>query len=251
MNKLKITDEKFSEIVKQSINYSQILNKCGLVVAGGNYKTIRNRIDKLCLSVTHFTSTPSTKGKTLGPKRLLEVYLENKYPIHSDRLRRRLLCENVKKHQCEMCKLTEWFNKPIPLELHHIDGNHNNNNLNNIQLLCPNCHSLTNTYRGRKKKLSPNKPKSSLKEKPTNEPKKCIACGISVSNTSKYCKQCYTTTGKRSIDAYKSQSKRCKIKWPSTIELLNMVNNSSYLQVGKELGVSDNAIRKRIRNHPI
>ena len=56
---------------------------------------------------------------------------------------------SLRGRKCECCGLTEWLNKPINLEIHHIDGNHNNNELENIQLLCPNCHSYTNNYRGK------------------------------------------------------------------------------------------------------
>lgn len=53
---------------------------------------------------------------------------------------------------CYECKLTEWCGKNIPLELDHIDGSHNNNSLDNLRLLCPNCHAQTETYRGKNKK---------------------------------------------------------------------------------------------------
>lgn len=53
---------------------------------------------------------------------------------------------------CEMCFGTEWLGKPIPVEVDHIDGNHNNNEITNVRLLCPNCHATTPTYRGRNKK---------------------------------------------------------------------------------------------------
>lgn len=52
-------------------------------------------------------------------------------------------------HVCEQCKGTEWLNVPIPLELEHVDGNRRNNTRENLKLLCPNCHALTNTWRGR------------------------------------------------------------------------------------------------------
>lgn len=57
--------------------------------------------------------------------------------------------EGIKPHQCECCKMTEWLGQPIPLELHHKDGNKNHNELSNYELLCPNCHALTDTYRGK------------------------------------------------------------------------------------------------------
>jgi 5-methylcytosine-specific restriction endonuclease McrA len=53
-------------------------------------------------------------------------------------------------HKCESCGNTEWFNQPIKLEIHHIDGDRTNNNLENLQLLCPNCHSITPNWRKQK-----------------------------------------------------------------------------------------------------
>jgi hypothetical protein len=60
-------------------------------------------------------------------------------------------------HQCEECKHTKWLNSDIPLELEHIDGNSNNNDLKNLKLLCPNCHTFTLTYKGRNKNSSRNR----------------------------------------------------------------------------------------------
>ena len=74
------------------------------------------------------------------------------YPIQSDRLRRRLIDEGVPERRCCGCKLDTWLDQPIPLELDHIDGNHQNNALDNLRLLCPNCHSLTPTFRGKNKR---------------------------------------------------------------------------------------------------
>lgn len=72
----------------------------------------------------------------------------------SNKLRVRLIAEGIKKHQCEKCFLTCWLDAPIPLELHHIDGDRTNHKLNNLQLLCPNCHSQTETFRGKNRKAT-------------------------------------------------------------------------------------------------
>ena len=58
-------------------------------------------------------------------------------------LRIKLIEDGIKEKKCEICGIDEWMGKPITLELHHIDGNRYNNKLNNLQILCPNCHSLT------------------------------------------------------------------------------------------------------------
>jgi hypothetical protein len=72
----------------------------------------------------------------------------------SFKLKRRLLKEGLKQHICEYCRLSEWQDIPIPLELHHLNGDNRDNRLENLQLLCPNCHALTESYRGRNKKRS-------------------------------------------------------------------------------------------------
>ena len=67
-------------------------------------------------------------------------------------LAKKLLKEGIKKHMCECCLNTTWNGLPIPLEVHHKDGDNTNNKLENLQLLCPNCHALTDTYRGKNTK---------------------------------------------------------------------------------------------------
>ena len=89
------------------------------------------------------------KDKTYGPKRPIEDYLSNKHPIKSNELKQRLLNEGRRDRICNKCHNTIWLEQPIPLELHHIDGNHDNNLDENLELLCPNCHALTDNYRGR------------------------------------------------------------------------------------------------------
>ncbi len=101
-----------------------------------------------------FITNQSGKGttKTSGTKIPIEDILNGDHPQYqSNKLRRRLLEEGYFQYKCYSCNLTEWLNKPIPLELEHIDGNSSNNKLDNLTLLCPNCHAFTTTYRGKNK----------------------------------------------------------------------------------------------------
>ena len=63
--------------------------------------------------------------------------------VTSSKLRLKLIQDGLKQKECELCKTSIWLGKDIPLELHHIDGNRFNNKIDNLQILCPNCHSLT------------------------------------------------------------------------------------------------------------
>lgn len=98
---------------------------------------------------------PNQSGKGLskrdnGSKIPLNEILEGKHPQYqTNKLRIRLIKEGLKMHRCECCGIENWMNKPISLELDHIDGNRTNHILENLRILCPNCHSQTSTYRAK------------------------------------------------------------------------------------------------------
>lgn len=84
-----------------------------------------------------------------NPARPLSKILVENSNYQSYKLGKRLLREKLKEYKCELCGNIEWLGKPIPLELHHINGINTDNRLENLQLLCPNCHALTDNYRGK------------------------------------------------------------------------------------------------------
>ena len=89
------------------------------------------------------------KGLKEAPNKKTFEELSQSSTVTSHKLRLRLLEEGIKEHKCECCGLTTWLDGPIPLELHHKDGDHKHNVLENYELLCPNCHALTDSYRGK------------------------------------------------------------------------------------------------------
>ena len=104
------------------------------------------------ISFDHFDGQGWAKDQTFKPKQDIQLYLTNQKPISSFRLKQRLLSENLMAAVCLDCGGADWLGKPMPLELDHIDGNSDNNQLDNLRLLCPNCHSFTSTYRGKNQK---------------------------------------------------------------------------------------------------
>jgi len=146
----KYTFKQLKKAIRNSNSLRQTLIQLGVSPYGGNYDVLKKAIKHYDLNISHFSGQAWNKGKSLEPRRSLEQYLNNEAPIQSNKLRNRLLKQEVFPHQCSLCKRKKWFNLPIPLELDHINGDNKNNNLSNLRLLCPNCHAQTATFRGRK-----------------------------------------------------------------------------------------------------
>lgn len=151
MKLFKYTLEQLEQAVETSTSYRQVLLKLNVAPYGGNYDVLRKAISYFNLDKSHFTGQGWNKNLTLPPKRDIQDYLNNSVPTQSFRFKNRLIKEKIFNKQCSQCKRMKWLGAPIPLELDHIDGNNKNNNLSNLRLLCPNCHALTPTYRGKNK----------------------------------------------------------------------------------------------------
>jgi len=153
MSKRKWTDEQFVQAVKESLSYAEVIRKLGLKVAGSNYDTVKRKIKELHLDTSHMTGQVWNVGehfRTIKPARpLSEILVLHSTFTNTNTLRKRLIKEGLKEYKCECCGRTEWMGKPISLELHHINGIKDDLRLENLQILCPNCHAFTDNYRGK------------------------------------------------------------------------------------------------------
>jgi hypothetical protein len=128
-----------------------VLRRLGLRVAGGNYENVRLVIQANGFATQHWTGKGHLRGRhnPHAPKKPIECLLVDGSTYQSNKLRQRLIAEGILPAGCSVCLRIAWLEQPIPLELDHIDGNRRNNQLDNIRLVCPNCHAQTPTYRGR------------------------------------------------------------------------------------------------------
>ena len=151
----KWNEQDLRKAVAISFSKRQVLKILGLVEAGGNYEQITKYINLYKIDTSHFLGKGSNKGKTLIRKHIysLKEILVKDSNFQSHKLKKRLFAEKIKKPKCEMCgweKIS--VDGRIPIELDHINGNHHDNRIENLRILCPNCHSLQSTHRGKNKK---------------------------------------------------------------------------------------------------
>lgn len=144
------TDEQLCEAVKASKSYRAVLIALKLIPAGGNYAQVQRRIKELELQVDHFTGRAWNAGLKFAPNpaKPLEELLVVNGTAQSYVLKKRLFTQGIKKPACELCGWNQQaLDGRIPVELDHMNGNHYDNRLENLRILCSNCHSLQPTHR--------------------------------------------------------------------------------------------------------
>lgn len=150
----KLTDQEFIDLVKSSLNTSEVLFKLGYTTTGNSwgYSQVKQRMLDLNLSGNDFRGKASlnTNVKEINPDKL---FCENSKHARSV-LRKQIIKKGLIPYECALCGIKEWNGKTLSLELDHINGENNDNRLENLRFLCPNCHSQTTTYGSRNQKLS-------------------------------------------------------------------------------------------------
>lgn len=214
-----VSDDIFKNVVANHTSCKSILEYFGLVSRGGNYKTFNKRIKELNIDTSHFIDGPNQsaiKKKTTKESFIKKLHPNSKY--NREQLKKNLIKFGLLTYQCSHCGNTGHHNgKSLVLQIDHINGIGDDNRLENLQFLCPNCHSQTDNFAG--KNLNKKNKKYFCK------------CGKKILKSSKECISC---------------SKQ-KISWPSKEDLEKLVWEKPTQQISLDLGISDTAIAKKCK----
>lgn len=226
------TEEQLLNAIDISLSKREVLLTLGLQGSGGNYDTLNSLIEKLNIK-KEWKRAPPPKNRS-SKRAFGEILIENgpKIGIH---MRKRLFDGGILKKECSSCGLGSVWNKlPISLQIDHINGKNRDNRIENLRILCPNCHSQTSTFGSRNLKKVKEKKVKTPYIRPKKEPLVfvCPRCSRTRKHSS-LCASCFP--------------KNHKIKWPPLEWVLEQLKRIPKTQLAAELGVSDVAVGKYIR----
>lgn len=216
MNLKKVTKEELSIILTESKSLREVIIKFGLSPNGsGGYRNVKKKIISLGLDIPKYSYYGSHQKNKRTPNN--KIFIKNStYPRH--RLKQRILKEKMLNYSCKICGNNgKHNNKPLTLQLDHKNGINDDNRLENLRFLCPNCHTQTPTYGGS-----------------TNKKTYLCECGNNISKGSDKCRKCPRVNQR-------------KVKRPSIEQLKEDITNLGYVGTGRKYGVSDNSIRKWLK----
>ena len=224
---LKYSKEVFEGIIKKSINLVDVCRNLSISLNYGNRQTIRKYIELYDLNIEHFYIPVSSSRKKLT---LDEILVEKSEYRDTTNLKDKLYKAGLKQRFCELCDQNEYWNgKRMSLILDHINGVNNDNRITNLRIVCPNCNATLDTHCKGSNKLS-------NKYIQVEKIDKLCDCGVKIDDQSNKCMKC-------------SSISQRKVERPSLESLLEDINKLGYSATGRKYGVSDNAIRKWIKNY--
>lgn len=229
------TEAEARSAIAASLSYAEALRRLGLRPAGGNWRTLKRYATAVWqIPVDHFDPLAGQRA-ALNRGRVSARPLHELLTEHSrcsrGNLKRRLYEQGVKQRRCELCgQSEEWRGRPMALILDHINGVADDNRLENLRIVCPNCAATLETHCGRN----------------VQNIRACAACGRMFRSRegTRYCSQ---SCGQRSPAAQAAKRRRRRAERPPYEQLVAEVAATGWRAVGRKYGVSDNAVRKWVR----
>lgn len=209
MARRKWTDEDLKNAVETSISLRQAIIKLGLCGRGGGcFYFVKKHIARLGIDTSHFKGQSWLRGiRNDYSVKPLEHYLVTGKLVNASLVKRKLVESGIWENKCSECgQGSTWNGKQLVLQLDHKDGDRYNNKLENLRLLCPNCHTQTPTFTSRKMRKPKICKNNDWRKRPNISARKC--------------------------------------EHPSKNELSHLINTMSWCAMGRKYGVSDNAVRK-------
>lgn len=233
------SEQEARAAVTASFSYAEALRRLELCGTGGNWRTLRTWVGLWGIPVDHFDPNRGrVRALRQTPRPLSEILVERS-TYSRNHLKDRLYAAGLKQPVCELCDQGElWRDQRMALILDHINGVRDDNRLENLRIVCPNCAATFETHCGRKNRLQ-------------QTDRECLRCGAPFQP--KYARQryCSRSCGMRSPRPARGVPKPelRRVERPPYEELLRQVADAGWSAVGRRYGVSDNAIRKWVRQY--
>jgi deazaflavin-dependent oxidoreductase (nitroreductase family) len=227
------SDEELRAAVAVSSCLTAVLRELGLRPAGGNHASVRRHIERLGLDTSHFRRRPPPRR----PGRPLGDLLVRGSQVRTTTLKERLYAAGIKRRRCELCGQGEqWRGRRMALVLDHINGEHDDNRLENLRIVCPNCNATLDTHCGRQTRRRPAE-------------RRCDLCGAVFAPRRTHQRFCSQGCAGRGEVPPAARPGARRVVRPPYEALVAQVAAEGWRATGRRYGVSDNAVRKWVRAH--